>query len=381
MSTTQARFELGSIIHDASEKRDWHAVVTCDPQSCFEMWNHFSSISVAGNEDMTNAIFGSQKGMLMQARWSAAAICEQLLHCHIFAHRQQFAAIGSSATIPMIQNLSNARICLLSKTFNFRDQARAMCQLATLLINTDKTKTYGEATNLLNGARLIAEDYGFISIESITCCGLGRVAFEQNKIPEALDFLRNSVVAAALSEIGGYTLETDALYELAVVLGNSEDDSSEELGGVVDRLRAMCDTVPQYWSLPPIHLDGNMTPSTSRQVLEPWVCERTLSVCCMEQARLMYVEALLRKKQGDEQGACEHVAEMFDYVLITGQDPKSREYYDLLRGIRVQILKWPQSDALDELVEQIAATMVTLLSQMAQQKRSFVERLDKDPSH
>lgn len=103
--------------------------------------------------------------------------------------------------------------------------------------------TYRDAAKIFEKARKIAEQHGFISIESRVCTGLGELswrgfggleALTRNGIHccrhqpvlnyEAILLLRNAVVAGSLAEVNTTKLQANAFYNLAHVLFKCNDE-------------------------------------------------------------------------------------------------------------------------------------------------------------
>jgi len=351
------------------------------------MWkdvDFVSSRSDAEIIELDKVSYAACPGKLLQDRWTSVAIVDQILHIHGFAHRQKFSAIGSSETLEVVLKALYTRIGLLGRIPNYRDQAVVICQLATLLLDTTRVPYYQEATRLFKQALRIARDNGFYSIESAACTGLGRIACLEGKLKKSLRLLHHAVSAAKLSEIAVYVLETNAIYELSIALGQSKDDSNtEELEELLDltiHLRELYDHgggVEYEWGLRETHID-NSSPIAARECIDPLVRPLNMSNNLMEHARLLFVSILAMHRLKKDGHVDKEVGDLCSIVVaqLDHRDPCARDLYDLLRRFRAIVLNWSDSETKDKTIAAIAIPMVTLLSHMAGQRRRYTEFLE-----
>ena len=376
-----------NILREASQRRDWYTATALEAFMWdalkYDRHHVFSAKEIeALDEDSYTKSLIFAPGTSLQDRWSSVAISEQYLHMHSFSQRQKFAAIGSSDTLDIIFKLHYTRINLLGAISNLRDQAVVMCRLGTLIMDTTRHVQYQDAANLFEKARKIAETNGFMCIEAMSCTGLGRIAFKEMRIPDALSLLRHAVVASDHSEVGNYTLKTDALYELAFVLGNIDFLAEESAN--IHLLAEFKDVVDVLWSLymkrasdteflrlQPTYL-CKKSPIKARECLEPFDHPRIMCVSAYEQARLFFVRGMFAYRSQQETWA---ISQIYDVLLFMNLSPsegnRARDFYDLIKEIRAHVLTWSPTDEQQALLESVRLTTVILLSQMAAEKRRY----------
>jgi tetratricopeptide (TPR) repeat protein len=100
---------------------------------------------------------------------------------------------------------------LACKSERYRDQGELICAAGGHILGSGDVKY---AVQLFQKARGIAETHGFFCIECVACRGLGNCALVRGDTEDALDFLRNALAAALLSEKDCATLEMDTLEAL-----------------------------------------------------------------------------------------------------------------------------------------------------------------------
>ncbi|KAJ1471160.1 hypothetical protein T484DRAFT_1753474 [Baffinella frigidus] len=377
--TTTCKQRYDALVH-FSERRNWRTVAAMEPY----LWDDVETIASCATDriretDELNFITYPEK--LQQDRWLSVAVTEHVIHLHSFAQRMKFSAIGSSATLEVVLKALYTRVDLLGRIPNYRDQGILICQLATLLLDTTKVPYYQEAKRLFNKALRIAEDNGFYSIESASNAGLGRIACLEDDIPEALRLLNHAVAVAKESEIAVHALETNAVYELAVALGNSKDDTDkEELLDACARLGALNEIafgMVGGWRIADTIIDYS-SPITARECLDPWVRPSDMSTHTKAQARLTFVMILLAERRKRYTDVDSHVDTLCEGLVCNLHvlDPCARDSYDLLRRFRAIVLRWSESETKDKTIAVIAATMLTLLTHMTKQKREYEELLD-----
>ena len=111
--------------------------------------------------------------------------------------------------------LEKRRVELLGKMERFRDQGEEMCMCGTLLERNGQRQ---EGERYFQKARDVGAAHGFFLVEGKACAGLGEMAVSEGRHEEGLELLRNSVVAAGLSEGYEDTNELFALLPLIQVL-------------------------------------------------------------------------------------------------------------------------------------------------------------------
>jgi len=104
--------------------------------------------------------------------------------------------------------LQKRRVELMGKMEHFRDQGEAMCTCGDTLVFDGQRR---EGERYFQKARDVGAAHGFFLVESRACAGLGELAVSEGRHEEGLELLRNSVVAARLSEGDVDTNEVVAL--------------------------------------------------------------------------------------------------------------------------------------------------------------------------
>ena len=121
------------------------------------------------------------------------ALRNRVLETFVDAHHHHAMAAGSNLddhAQPIIQ-LESVRIELLAKMQLFRDQGRAMCEVAAKLRHVDRQR---EAKAWFQRARDVGAAHGFFSVECEACKGLGALVILEGGAEEGLDLLRNALV-------------------------------------------------------------------------------------------------------------------------------------------------------------------------------------------
>ena len=106
-------------------------------------------------------------------RGESQASQERILHCYQFAFEQRHSATGVVKDVDFISSLMVQRSKLLQNMFHFLDQAKCICLHAEQRYRSDN---FANALELFLQAGKVAEEHGFISIESRVCVGLGKLA-------------------------------------------------------------------------------------------------------------------------------------------------------------------------------------------------------------
>ena len=171
--------------------------------------------------------------------------CAKILQTFSIAHMLTMQAkMSKDQPLDLLKHMGSSvalqerRIELLGKIKWFRDMGEEMCQLSVGLNIIGRKK---DAAIYLQRARDVGAAHGFFSVESQACQGLGEIAVNEGRDEEGLDLLRNSVVAARLSEGNSLKFELGALAALVCALFkvNSVDERLriDELEPLVLRLR------------------------------------------------------------------------------------------------------------------------------------------------
>jgi tetratricopeptide (TPR) repeat protein len=93
-----------------------------------------------------------------------------------------------------VQSRAAEFMCLMEC---YRDQGEAICQAGDHMLCSGDVE---QSTILFKKARTIAEAHGFFSVECLSCHGLGNCCASNGDDDESLEFLRNALAAAPLSE-------------------------------------------------------------------------------------------------------------------------------------------------------------------------------------
>ena len=142
------------------------------------------------------------------------AVCSNVLHVFAQAHALGFNSTFNSDHALSIVHLDSRRVEVLGKMQRFRDQGDTMCTVADHLLFLGLLP---QATDYFQRARRVGEDHGFFSVECKSCLGLGKLAVAEGRDDEGvgmqtgLEFLRNALVCAPLSEGDASTLELEVL--------------------------------------------------------------------------------------------------------------------------------------------------------------------------
>jgi len=141
------------------------------------------------------------------------ASCRIILQIFEHSHSSRSLSTGSLHHAISAIRLGEDLVALLGKMERFRDQGKAMCDLATTFNQVDKRQ---EAAEYYQKARKVGEAHGFFSVECRACLGLGNAAMFEGRDEEGLDLLRNALAALPLSEDEG--LNTWELHVLSSLI-------------------------------------------------------------------------------------------------------------------------------------------------------------------
>ncbi|KAJ1467397.1 hypothetical protein T484DRAFT_3631362 [Baffinella frigidus] len=103
---------------------------------------------------------------------------EQILHMFTFAMRKRYEATACDKYQHNYEEMTFMRIGLLGQIMHFRDQAALLCQKAEEKISEPfDAVRFDSAAGLFKKAHKIAEEHGFISIESRVWAGRGQMSW------------------------------------------------------------------------------------------------------------------------------------------------------------------------------------------------------------
>jgi hypothetical protein len=157
---------------------------------------------------------GRMEELLAQS-WSDDA-CEAILGIFAMANKLANDSTGSKDHARSCVGLDERRVPLLGKLQRFQYQGEAMCDIGGMLRVIDSTDA--KASIWFQRARDVGAAHGFFTLESKACMGLGTAALREGRHEEGLALLRNSLVAAELSELDELHSQLEALHALIEAL-------------------------------------------------------------------------------------------------------------------------------------------------------------------
>ena len=184
-----------------------------------DVWDSVKAAHVLGDQHGVLKWEGSILDELLE-HLTEHADCELLLKAYLAAntrstnsqptHRERHA----ETEIAEIR-LRERHAELLGKMELFRDQGEEICQCGTICASNGQRQ---HAEVYFRKARDIGAAHGLFLLESKACTGLGESAASEGRHEEGLELLRNSVVAARLSESDELKHEMLALLPLIAML-------------------------------------------------------------------------------------------------------------------------------------------------------------------
>jgi hypothetical protein len=140
----------------------------------------------------------------------------EVLHTFSDAHGDAFMETKKERHLWCMIKYEKRRFSILNDMRQFWTRGKAMTELAERL---DNNEIYTEAIKWWECARKIGVEHGFITLECLACTGIGQVGLlEGNRSEEAMDLLRNAVLAGRLNELNDTMYEIEPLRDLITQL-------------------------------------------------------------------------------------------------------------------------------------------------------------------